>query len=31
MGYSLLGFINDECGGVRDGNKLMGVIPGVPR
>jgi len=28
MGYSLLQFIEEECGGVRDGNALMGVIPG---
>ncbi|MCI5064162.1 NADH-quinone oxidoreductase subunit NuoF [bacterium] len=28
MGYPLLEFIEQECGGVRDGNALMGVIPG---
>jgi NADH-quinone oxidoreductase subunit F len=28
MGYPLLDFIEDECGGVLDGNDLLGVIPG---
>ncbi|MCB0334450.1 MAG: SLBB domain-containing protein, partial [Bdellovibrionales bacterium] len=28
MGYPLLQFIEDECGGIRDGNNLLGVIPG---
>ena len=28
MGYGLIDFIENECGGVKDGNKLMGVIPG---
>lgn len=28
MGYPLMEFIEKECGGVRDGRKLLGVIPG---
>lgn len=28
MGYGLLDFIHNECGGVRTGHSLMGVIPG---
>ncbi|MDC0359061.1 NADH-quinone oxidoreductase subunit NuoF [Oligoflexia bacterium] len=28
MGYPLLQFIEEECGGVRTGHKLLGVIPG---
>lgn len=28
MGYPLLDFINDECGGVPDGRSILGVIPG---
>lgn len=28
MGYPLLDFIEKECGGVRGGNRLLGVIPG---
>lgn len=28
MGYSLLDFINNECGGVRNGNKIKCVIAG---
>jgi len=28
MGYSLLDFIEEICGGVPDGRKLLGVIPG---
>ena len=28
MGYPLLDFINNECGGIRDGKKIKCVIPG---
>ncbi len=28
LGYSLLDFINNECGGIRGGKKLKAVIPG---
>lgn len=28
MGYPVLDFINDECGGILEGRKLKGVIPG---
>jgi len=28
MGYPLLQFIEEECGGVKDGKRLKGVIPG---
>jgi NADH-quinone oxidoreductase subunit F len=28
MGYPLLQFIEEECGGIRGGKKLKGVIPG---
>ncbi len=28
MGYPLLQFIEEECGGIKDGNNLLGVIPG---
>lgn len=28
MGYPLMEFLNKECGGIRDGNKLLGIIPG---
>lgn len=28
LGYSLMDFINDECGGVREGRELLAVIPG---
>ncbi len=28
MGYPLMQFIEEECGGIRDGNTLLGVIPG---
>lgn len=28
MGYPLLDFIDDYCGGIRDGNALKGIIPG---
>ncbi|RME58951.1 MAG: NADH oxidoreductase (quinone) subunit F [Candidatus Dadabacteria bacterium] len=28
MGYPLLQFIEEECGGIRDGNNLLAVVPG---
>lgn len=28
MGYPLLEFIEDECGGILDGRKIKGIIPG---